>query len=127
MKLKSIKNIKDLKSKRVIVRVGFNVPINKNKIMDDRKIKSVLPTINYLIQKKAKIILISHLGRPNGVKSLKFKVESNNIKFKINRAADLSLKPVANRLEKLLNKKVKFIPDCIGAKVEKEINRMKDG
>lgn len=127
MKLRSIKDIKDLKSKRVIVRVGFNVPLNKNKIIDDRKIKSVLATINYLIQKNAKVILISHLGRPAEVKSQKLKVKSNNIKFRINKVASLSLRPVVDRLEKLLNKKVKFIPDCVGKKVEKEINKMKDG
>ncbi|NCF75024.1 MAG: phosphoglycerate kinase [Xanthomonadaceae bacterium] len=133
MKLRSIKNIKNLRSKRVIVRVGFNVPINKNKIIDERKIKSVLPTINYLIEKKAKIILISHLGRPN--KSQKFpkdsptgqvKAKSKNIKFKINRVAGLSLKPVAKRLGKLLNKKVHFISECVGEKVEKELSKIKD-
>ncbi|MCD4705571.1 phosphoglycerate kinase [bacterium] len=136
MKLKSIKDIKDLKSKRVIVRVGFNVPLSKNKIIDDRKIKSVLPTINYLIQKNAKVILVSHLGRPNKNQKSppeadqplaeKIKNQNNGLHFKINKDEKFSLRPVANRLEKLLNKKVKFITDCVGEKVEKEINKMKD-
>ncbi|MEA2088251.1 MAG: phosphoglycerate kinase [Patescibacteria group bacterium] len=126
MKLKSIKDIKNLKSKRIIVRVGFNVPLNKNKIIDDRKIQSVLPTINYLIEKNAKVILISHLGRPDKNQKSKIKNQNNGLHFKINKDEEFSLKPIAKRLEKLLNKKVKFISDCVGEKVEKEISKMKD-
>jgi len=91
MNLKTIKNIKNLQNKRVVLRVDFNVPMKKNKITDDSRIKKSLKTIKYLIKNKAKIIIISHLGRPDG---------------KIDKT--LSLKPIKLHLEKLLNKKIQF-------------------
>ena len=95
--------------KRVLVRCDFNVPLSpEGKISDDFRIKKTLPTIKYLIKKKAKVILISHLGRPKG------------------RQEKYSLKPVAKKLERLLKKKVKFLPDCVGPEVEKEIEKMKE-
>ncbi len=99
----------DVKNKKVLVRVDFNVSFNESgKISDDFRIKTVLPTINYLKKQNSKIILISHLGRPSLRQNLKY-----------------SLKPVALRLEKLLKQKVKFIDDCIGQKVKKEVEKMK--
>ena len=95
--------------KRVLVRCDFNVPLSeKGEILDDFRIRKTIPTIKYLIKKGAKVILMSHLGRPEG------------------RQEKYSLKPIAKRLEKLLKKKMKFLDDCIGEKVEKEIEKMKE-
>lgn len=100
-----------LKNKKALVRVDFNVPLSdRGDITDDFRIKASLPTLRYLIKKKARIILISHLGRPEGKFVKKY-----------------SLKPTAKRLEKLLKRKVRFLPDCFGEKVEKEIKKMKAG
>jgi len=83
-------------------------PPSETKILDDFRIRKTIPTIKYLIKKGAKVILMSHLGRPEG------------------RQEKYSLKPIAKRLEKLLKKKVKFLDDYIGEKVEKEIEKMKE-
>jgi len=94
MNKKTLKDI-DFKNKKVLVRCDFNVPLDEEgNITDDRRIKSSLPTINYLLDKGAAVILMSHLGRPKGKPQLKY-----------------SLKPVAERLSLLLNKKVIF-EDC---------------
>lgn len=93
MRLRKITDLKNLKDKRILVRVDFNVPLEKGKVKDDFKIKKSLPTIKYLLSKGAKIILVSHLGRPLGVDK------------------KLSLAPVAKCLEKLLGEKVKLISD----------------
>ena len=106
------KTIRDfnIKEKRVLVRCDFNVSFSKQRnVLDDFRLKQTLPTIEYLIKNKAKIILISHLGRP----------KNKEIKY--------SLKPVAQRLEELLGRNIKFLDDCIGKKVEKEIGKMKVG
>ena len=106
-----VKTLRDfnLKGKRVLVRCDFNVPLSeKGEILDDFRIRKTIPTIKYLIKKGAKVILMSHLGRPEG------------------RQEKYSLKPIAKRLEKLLKKKMKFLDDCIGEKVEKEIEKMKE-
>ncbi|MCX8069108.1 MAG: phosphoglycerate kinase [Thermodesulfovibrionales bacterium] len=101
----------NIKGKRVFIRADFNVPINENLVItDDSRIRSTLPTINYAIDEGAKVILASHLGRPKG------KVEPK-----------YSLAPVAKRLQRLLNKEVIFIDDCVGAKVENAVMKMKDG
>ena len=99
----------DLKGKRVFIRVDFNVPLSDKKVSDDTRIKAALPTINYAIEKEAKIILASHLGRPKG------KIVN-----------DMSLKPVADHLSSLLNKKVNFVPDTIGEMVQNEISSLKE-
>lgn len=111
MAKKTILDLKDeeLKGKRVLVRVDFNVPIKNGVITDDRRIKEALPTIKYLIEKNAKVILVSHFGRPKGFQD------------------DLRLDPVAKRLEELLGKPVKKLNDCVGEEVEKEINSLKEG
>ncbi|MDP3765780.1 MAG: phosphoglycerate kinase [Nanoarchaeota archaeon] len=101
----------DFTGKRVLVRVDFNVPLDKktNEITDDKRVRESLPTIKYLIEKSAKTILCSHLGRPDG----KF-VDS------------LKMDKVASRLGQLLNKKVKKLNDCVGAYVKEEVMKMKD-
>ncbi len=110
MKKLSIDNL-DLKNKRVLVRVDFNVPLDENlKITDDRRISSSLPTIKKIIADGGKAILMSHLGRPKGKVNLKY-----------------SLKPVAEKLSELLGKEVKLAPDCIGAEVKNLVNKMNPG
>ncbi|MBU1100959.1 MAG: phosphoglycerate kinase [Bacteroidetes bacterium] len=101
----------DLKGKKVLLRVDFNVPLNeKLEITDDIRIAAALPTIKRIIEQNGKAILVSHLGRPKG---------------KVNPA--MSLKPAAVRLSELLDKEVKFAPDCIGDQVEKIVNSLNDG
>jgi len=111
MPKKTILDLKDeeLKGKRVFVRVDFNVPIKNGIITDDRRIREALPTIKYLIEKGAKVILVSHLGRPKGFQD------------------DLRLDPVAKRLSELLGKPVKKLNDCIGEEVEREVANMNPG
>lgn len=101
----------DLKTKRVLIRVDFNVPLNASlQITDDTRIRASLPTISYAIGQGAKVILLSHLGRPKG------KV-----------VPEMSLNPVASRLAELLGKSVKMAKDCIGEEVKAEIGRMREG
>lgn len=110
MNKKSVKDLQ-LEGKKVLMRADFNVPLDDNQqISDDKRIKAALETIKYIIDSKAKLILISHLGRPKG-----------------QRKEELSLKPVADRLSQLLDKPVKMIDDCIGQEVEKEVNQMEYG
>jgi phosphoglycerate kinase len=102
-----------LKSKRVLVRVDFNVPMSKEeagKITDDKRIVESLPTIKKIISEGGKCILMSHLGRPKGEVNLKY-----------------SLKPVAEHLSKLLARPVAFAEDCIGEKTKAMVNAMKEG
>ena len=106
----SIKDI-DITNKRVLIRVDFNVPLDdKLNITDDTRIKAALPTIEYALEKQAKVILISHLGRPKG------KV-----------AEAMRLKPAAKRLGELLGKQVITLNDCIGDEVKKTVLAMKPG
>lgn len=101
----------DLKGKRVFIRVDFNVPLSeKNEITDDTRILLSLPTIRYVIEAGAKVILASHLGRPKGKKDPKY-----------------SLSPVAQELSELLGRKVLLAPDCVGNEVQKQIDAMKNG
>ena len=106
----SIKNI-NLENKKVIVRCDFNVPIKDGIIKDDNRIVEALPTIKLLKEKKAKIILMSHLGR----------VESEEDKL------TKTLKPVANRLSELLNENILFINETRGKKLEDAINNLQNG
>ncbi|MGB6970944.1 MAG: phosphoglycerate kinase [Desulfobulbales bacterium] len=108
-----MKNISDLvlKGKTVLIRVDFNVPLDEQgNITDDIRIRGVLPTINYALDEHAKVIIISHLGRPEGQRQEKY-----------------SLAPVAKRLSRLLEKEVKLAPDCIGPKVEAMVGQMAFG
>ena len=101
----------DLKNKKVIIRVDFNVPIKDNKILDDNRIVMSLKTINYALDNGAKVILMSHLGR--------IKEESDKEKN--------SLRIVSKRLSELLNKKVIFIDETRGKKLEDSINNLNNG
>ena len=91
-----------IKSKRVFIRVDFNVPLapGGQEITSDKRIKASLPTIQYALEHGAALILASHLGRPKGKPN-----------------AEMSLKPVAARLQELLGRPVKMAPDCVGAEV----------
>ncbi len=120
MKKKSIRDI-DLQSKRVFIRVDFNVPIKGGAITDDTRIEGAIPTIRYAIEHGARIILASHLGRP--LKDQK-KAEEKGMPFD---AAKYSLEPVAERLSTLLDRKVGFAGDCIGDKVVSLVNDLRDG
>jgi phosphoglycerate kinase len=101
----------DLKGKRVFIRVDFNVPLDDNlMITDDRRVRGALPTINYCIDEGAKVILASHLGRPKGQPNPKS-----------------SLAMVAKRLQRLLNKEVGFVSDCIGGDAERAVAGMRPG
>lgn len=100
----------DLKEKRVLVRVDFNVPLDNGTVTDDTRIRAALPTIKKLQQANAKIVLMSHLGRPKGGPDSKY-----------------SLMPAANRLTQLLGKNVEMAPDCVGGDVEAMVNKMAPG
>jgi 3-phosphoglycerate kinase len=101
----------DLSGKRVFVRVDFNVPQDETgAITDDRRIRAALPTIKALIEKKAKVVLASHLGRPKGVRNPKY-----------------TLAPVAVRLSELLGQKVPLAGDCIGAEVKAAVDGLAPG
>ena len=107
------RTVEDLavQGKRVLVRVDYNVPLNdQGTITDDTRIKETLPTINYLLEKGASLILCAHLGRPKGKADPKF-----------------SLKPVAKRLEELLRKPVQMAPDCVGPEVERMAQGLQPG
>ncbi|MGX5377853.1 phosphoglycerate kinase [Ligilactobacillus sp. LYQ135] len=101
----------DLKGKKVLVRVDFNVPLKDGEITDDNRMTAALPTINYIIDNGGKAILFSHLGR---------------VKTEEDKKA-LTLKPVAKHLAELLNKPVTFVPVTRGPQLEEAINNMKDG
>jgi len=110
MDKKTIRDI-DIKGKRVLMRVDFNVPLNKDlKVDDDTRIKAALPTIKYALENGARIVLMSHLGRPKG------KVQDG-----------MRLTPVGERLSELLGKQVRKLDDCIGDDVKKAVSGMKDG
>lgn len=101
----------DLKGKRVFVRVDFNVPTDDaGKITDDTRVRAHLPTIAYIIEKRGKVILASHLGRPKGKRNEKY-----------------TLKPVAAKLSDLLFRDVAFVGDCVGAEAEAAAAAMKEG
>jgi len=106
------KTIRDLEvqGKRVLVRVDFNVPMQDGQITDDRRIRESLPTIQYLLERGAKVILMSHLGRPKG-----------------RRDPQYSLRPVAQHLSELLGRPVRFLEDCVGEAVEQAVQAMAPG
>nr|BAF81981.1 3-phosphoglycerate kinase [Ogataea minuta] len=108
MSLSSKLSVKDLdvSGKRVFIRVDFNVPLDGDKITNNQRIVAALPTIQYVLENKPKVVVLaSHLGRPNGEKNLKY-----------------TLKPVAKELETLLGQKVTFLDDCVGSEVESTVN-----
>lgn len=116
MKIKSLRQVKNLTGKRALLRVDYNVPIEKDsgaagtaRIKDDYKVVAGLPTIRFLLRHKCKVIIITHLGRP--IKNQKY----------------FSVKPIADRLSELLGKKVKFVDDCAGLKAGTEVSKMRQG
>ena len=106
---KSVTDI-DVKGKKVLVRVDFNVPIKDGVVQDDTRIKAALPTIQYLLDHGAAVILFSHLGRPKGGPDPKY-----------------SMKPVAEFLGNLMHKAVKFADDCVGEPAEKAAKALQPG
>ncbi|MDD3618559.1 MAG: phosphoglycerate kinase, partial [Desulfobulbaceae bacterium] len=108
--MKTIREL-DVQGKRVLIRVDYNVPLDEaGSITDDIRIRMSLPTIRYAVEKGAKVILCSHMGRPKG-----------------KRVAEFSLAPAARALSVLLDKQVALAPDCIGPEAEAVVNGMRDG
>ncbi len=108
---KSIKDLGDVRGKRALVRVDVNVPLDADKnVTDDTRIQAILPTVNFLKEKGAKIILMAHLGRPKGEWNTEF-----------------SLEPVAKYLSKVLNEDVKFVSTPVGEGAEKDLADLQDG
>ncbi len=106
MNKKTVRDI-EVQGKRVLVRVDFNVPMQDGVITDDRRIRESLPTIQYLLERGATVILMSHFGRPKGQRNPEF-----------------SLRPVATRLSELLGREVQFFDDCIGETVEQGVQSL---
>lgn len=109
MNKKTVRDI-DLKGKRVLMRVDFNVPMQDGKVTDDKRIRASLPTIQYVLDQGASVILMSHLGRPKGGPDPEF-----------------SLKPAADVLAELLGRPVKMAPDCVGPEVEAMAKALQPG
>jgi len=109
----SKKTVKDipLKGKRVLMRVDFNVPLDENRnVTSDKRIRAAVPTIEYILSQGGRLALMSHLGRPKGVK-----------------VPGMSLKPCVGVLSRLLGKEVAFVDDCVGAEVEKAVSDLAEG
>jgi len=110
MKLRTLNQLKNLKNKTVLVRVDYNVALKHGKVLEPERIERSFTTINYLLKKKAKVILISHLGSPGG-KPVK----------------EFSLKPIAYYLDSIAKKPVQFVDDCIGERVKQKVVKLKAG
>jgi phosphoglycerate kinase len=109
MNKKTVRDV-DLKDKRVLVRVDFNVPLKEDSVADDTRIRAALPTLNYLLEHGAALILCSHLGRPKGKP-----------------VPELKMDPVATRLAELLDHPVKKLDDCVGPEVKAAVESMNPG
>jgi phosphoglycerate kinase len=99
-----------LRGKRVLMRVDFNVPVKDGRIENDRRLRASLPSIRYVLARGASLVLMSHLGRPDGQRIGKY-----------------SLGPVAERLQELLGAPVRFLPDCVGPSVEGGVAALRPG
>ena len=108
--MRSLSTLPELRSKTVLLRCDLNVPIADGVISDDGRIRASLPTIRHLIEQGARVVICSHLGRPDGARVEKY-----------------SLQPVANRLAELLGQGVKFASDCVGAEAQSAASAMADG
>ncbi|MGC8873228.1 MAG: phosphoglycerate kinase [Chloroflexia bacterium] len=108
MRKKTVRDV-DVRGKRVLVRVDFNVPLKEGRVGDDTRIRAALPTIRYLIDQGAAVILMSHLGRPKGVEE------------------SLRMAPVGARLSELLGQPVQVLSDCVGPEVEAAVRAMSPG
>ena len=106
---KTIKDV-DVKGKRVLVRVDFNVPLAEGAVTDDTRVRAALPTIRYLVDHGARVVLMSHLGRPSGEPDLAY-----------------SMKAVRRALQRLIGRNVAFSPDAVGPEAEEAVGRMIDG
>src|ERR1700748_38664 len=100
----------DLAGKRVLVRVDFNVPMDHGRVTDDTRLRAALPTIYFLSERGAKVILMAHFDRPKG-----------------KRVAEMSLQPIVEPLSRLLEQPVAFADDCIGPEARKVVNAMENG
>jgi phosphoglycerate kinase len=100
----------DLAGKRVLMRVDFNVPVKDGRVENDKRLRASLPSIRYALERGASLVLMSHLGRPDGKPIARY-----------------SLEPVADKLAELLGRPVKFLPDCVGPEVEAACARLKPG
>ncbi len=109
MNKKTIRDV-DVRGKRVLVRVDLNVPLKEGSVADDTRIRAVLPTLNYLLEQDAALILCSHLGRPKG-----------------KTVPELRMDPIATRLAELLGRPVKKLDDCVGPEVEAAVKAMRPG
>ncbi len=109
MKIRTIRDA-SLDDKRVLMRADFNVPVENGSITDDTRIRAALPTIEYILEKKARLVLMSHLGRPKG-----------------RRKDEFSLTPVADRLSELIGRPVAFVNDCIGETAEYAVSKLDAG
>lgn len=109
MQLNTIREA-DLKGKRVLIRVDFNVPLKNGVVTDNTRIKAALPTVKYILEQGASLVVMSHFGRPKGQKN-----------------PDFSMAPIAKVFEKLLGVPVKLAPDVIGSEVEAEVKALKPG
>jgi len=110
MRINSITKLKKIEGKIVLLRVDFNTSLEKSKVKEDYRMIACLPTINYLLEKKCRLVIMAHLGSPQGKRDIA-----------------LSLKPVALHLKKLLKKPLKFIPETVGLKVQAEVAKLKNG
>lgn len=109
-KIRSITQCRNLKGKRVLVRVDFNVPLQKGKVTEDSRLRASLPTIQYLVKNKAIVLLVTHLGRPEG-----------------KRAKEFSLTPVRKKLSTLLDKPVVSLENILSTKFVQKVNALKSG
>jgi len=106
---KTVKDI-DVRGKRVLVRVDFNVPLHEGSVTDDTRVRAALPTLRYLVDHGARVIVISHLGRPNGEPDPQY-----------------SLRPVRRVLQRLIGRNVVFVDDIVGPEAHEAVDRMVDG
>ena len=110
MGVRTIKDA-DLANKRVLVRVDFNVPVKDSTVTDDTRIRAALPTLKYILEQPGtSLVLMTHLGRPKGERKMEF-----------------TLKPVADRLQELIGRTVKFANDCVGSDVEQQAKNLQAG
>ena len=107
---KAVLTDRNIAEKTALVRVDFNVPLNGGSITDDTRIRAAIPTIEYLIEQKCRVVLCSHLGRPRGQV-----------------VPEMSLRPCAERLAELMGRPVRFVEDCIGPQVEQAVAQMQPG
>ncbi len=138
----SVKDLKDLKGKKVLVRCDFNVPMKDGVITDENRIVGALPTIKYLLEKGARVTLCSHMGKPHSIFSAEVKLNKKDLKkveagettaealvekAKKDEPKKLTLEPVAKRLNELLGGKVAFAKDVIGPDATAKRDALKDG